>query len=178
MLDLTKPVRTYFVIADDECIGVPGCHEPGFERFRNILLVEAAPIDKAEYEAREEWHREGVEENQSPLSFLIYQAVSSKDAVRQARRAYEADRAEEDAEMRRIAVSRAPDNSVHKTYGSCDATWRRVRVIYHGRNQPTEPGFTSQFGHPPCGAPGTVRFVKVAQAEYYRAVYGCPEHTR
>ncbi|MEV6576370.1 hypothetical protein [Streptomyces sp. NPDC051577] len=106
MVNLIKQMRTYFVIADDECIGVSGCHRPGFERFRNILLVEAAPIDPDEYEARHDWHDEGVRDSQSPLSFLIYEAVSSKHAVRQARRQYEADRAEEVAMMRHNARSR------------------------------------------------------------------------
>ncbi|MCX5079025.1 hypothetical protein OG321_42275 [Streptomyces sp. NBC_00424] len=176
MVDSVKQLRTYFVVADDEY--TYRRQQPRFSHPRRILLAEPAPTDRAAYEAREEWITEGVDESQSPLHFLVIEATSTNHAVRLARRQYEADEAERDAEMRRTAVTRAPDNSVHKVFGSCDATWRRVPISYHGRNQPTEPGFTSQFGHPPCGAPGTVRFVKAAQADYYRAIYGCPEHTR
>ncbi|MFF1561811.1 hypothetical protein [Streptomyces sp. NPDC058279] len=175
-INLTKTLRTYFVVADDECTNVPGAHHPDFRRFRNILLVEPAPTDPEEYAAREDWMHEGVWESQSPILFLTYHAVSAKHAVRLARRAYEADRAREDDETGPAEETTLDARGVpHLLHGPCGATFRRVPVI----KQPTgeHMGYTQQFGHPACGRPGiVVRFVKAAHSNYYIPVRHCPEH--
>ncbi|MFD7560121.1 hypothetical protein ACFV9E_37180 [Streptomyces sp. NPDC059835] len=177
-VNLTKTIRAYFLVADDECANVPGAHRPDFRRFRNILLAEAAPTDAEAYAAREDWIHEGLRESQSPLLFLTYQAVSTKHAIRLARRDYEADRAREAGETEPAETTTLDARGVlHLMYGPCGATFRRVPVIH----QPTGEriGYTTEFGHPACGLPGiVVRFVEAAHSDRYVPIRHCPEHQR